>query len=375
MGYGTALVVPLVGLGLAVIGLAALLYQLIKQQGKLLMRLDQVERHLGLKSEEAIERGTVALQARQPSGLPLGTVLPDFELPDLDDQKVSLRTFRGKRVLLVNWSARCGFCDLIAPDLARVEADLEHANVQMLLVSHGTAEAERKLVEEHGLKSPILLVKGSAGLEAFENLGTPSAYLLDEEGKVAQPLAIGAEQVPALVDEILPEKTRKKTRLPGERPLSASRIERDGLKPGTPAPTFTLPEVRGGTVSLDQYRGRKVLLVFSDPHCGPCDQLASHLVRLHEEHRNNGLDLVMVGRGDAEENREKAERFGFEFPVALQRKWEISRRYAIFSTPVGFLLDENGFVESGAARGVDQILGLVPKIERSMKEAQDALVL
>ncbi|HEV2853352.1 MAG TPA: redoxin domain-containing protein [Thermoanaerobaculia bacterium] len=370
MGYETALVMALVALGLVVIGQTAFLYQLIKQQGRLVMRLDQVERDLGLNPEDAVERGTVAIQARQPSGLPVGTVLPNFELPDLDDQPVSLQDFRGKRVLLVNWSARCGFCDLIAPDLARAEADLERANVKMLLVSHGTAEAERKLAEEHGLKSPILLAMGSAGLEAFETVGTPAAYLLDEEGKVAQPLAIGAERVPALVAGLLPgEKAEKRTRLPGERPLSESRIERDGLKAGTPAPNFTLPEVRGGTVSLDQYRGRKVLLVFSDPHCGPCDELAPHLARLQEEHRSNGLDLLMVGRGDPGENRKKVEKFGFEFPVGLQRRWEVSKQYGIFSIPAGFLIDEQGVI-ADVAKGVDQIPALASKLPDIGKEVQ-----
>lgn len=349
------LVASLATLGLIVLVLTALLYQLIKQQGRLLMRLDQVERHLGLFSEEAVERGTVALQARQPSGLPVGTALPNFELPDLDGRTVSLKDFRGKRVLLVNWSARCGFCGLIASDLAQAEADLEQASVQMLFVSHATAEAERELMEEHGLKSPILLAKNSASLEVLESLGTPSAYLLDEEGKVAKPLAVGAEEVPALLHEILPKKTSKKTRLPGERPLSESRIERNGLRPGTLAPNFTLPEVRGGMVSLDQYRGRKVLLVFNDPHCGPCDQLAPDLVRLHQEHQNNGLDLLVVGRGDPEENRTKVERFGFEFPVVLQRKWEISRRYGIFKTPAGFLIDETGVIAKDIAIGAEQI--------------------
>lgn len=348
------LVVSLVALGFIVIGLAVLLYQLVKQQGRLLMRLDQVERHLGLFSEEAVERGTVALQAREPSGLPVGTALPDFELPDLDGRTVSLKDLRGKRVLLINWNARCGFCGLIASDLAQAEAHLERASVQMLFVSHGMADAERKLAKEHGLKSPILLAKASAGPEAFENLGTPSAYLLDEEGKVTKPLAIGAEQVPGLLAEILPEKTRK-MRLPGERPLSESRIERNGLKPGTLAPNFTLPEVRGGMISLDQYRGRKVLLVFNDPHCGPCDQLAPDLVRLHQEHQNNGLDLLVVGRGDPEENRTKVERFGFEFPVVLQRKWEISRRYGTFKTPAGFLIDETGVIAKDIAIGAEQI--------------------
>ena len=94
----------------------------------------------------------------------------------------------------------------------------------------------------------------------------------------------------------------------------------------------------GRTVSLEEYRGRRVLLVFSDPHCGPCDELAPQLARLHQEHRDNNLAIIMVGRGDAEENRSKAERHGVEFPVVLQEQWKLSKEYGIFATPVAFLI-------------------------------------
>ena len=57
--------------------------------------------------------------------------------------------------------------------------------------------------------------------------------------------------------------------LANERPIGESRIERDGLEAGTTAPTFALPDIGGGFVSLEEYRGRRVLVVFSDPACGP----------------------------------------------------------------------------------------------------------
>src|SRR2546422_7287728 len=46
---------------------------------------------------------------------------------------------------------------------------------------------------------------------------------------------------------------------------SRSRLNRVGLKAGTPAPAFRLPRVDGGELTLEEYRGRCVLLVFSDP--------------------------------------------------------------------------------------------------------------
>jgi peroxiredoxin len=354
-----------VTLSLLTLGLCLLVYPLLRQHGRLLMRLDQVERRLGLDSGDALARGSVAVAARTPEGLPPGTLVPAFRLPDLEGREVALADLRGWRVLLVGWSARCGYCARIAPDLAGLEPALAGAGVRLVLVSAGPALEERELVREHGLESPVLLA-GRSGLEALAGVGTPSAYLLDEEGRVAAPLAVGADRVLALARSQgrSPAREARSRRLPGERPLSESRIERQGLRAGVPAPAFELPSLAGGTVSLAAHRGRKVLLVFSDPHCGPCDELAPHLVRLHAEHRDNGMDLLLVGRGDPAENQGKAAAHGYEFPVAVQHRWELSKQYGIFSTPVAFLIDEEGVIARDVARGTDEILALAAEARK-----------
>lgn len=352
----TLLVVAIGLLLLILLSLWTVFYQFIKQQGRLLLRLDNIEQHLGTDGQAVIARGVQLNRGQaEPMGLKVGTPIEPFSLPDLTGQMVSLSDFQGKRVLLVNWSPQCGFCDLIAPDLAKLQTDFQKRNVQLLFVSASDAEANRKLAEEHGLECPILLLKES--LPAFEHMGTPVAYLLDEGGRVAQPIAVGAEAVPELARDAASD-GKKRKHLASERALSESKIEREGLKAGTLAPSFSLPDVHGHTVSLEEYRGRKVLLVFTDPHCGPCDQLAPDLVRLHKQHQDNGLALIMVGRGEAEENRLKAEAHGFEFPVVLQERWKLSKEYGIFATPVGFLINEEGVLAKDVGKGKDEILAL-----------------
>jgi peroxiredoxin len=142
----------------------------------------------------------------------------------------------------------------------------------------------------------------------------------------------------------------------GSKALTNSRIERDGIKAGTPAPHFELPDIYGRRVSLAEFRGRQVFLVFTDPECGPCDEVAPYLVRLHREHAANGLSVVMIGRGHPAENRRKAEQHGFEFPVALQRRWEVSMQYGIFATPVAFLIGADGVITHNVAKGMDEIV-------------------
>ena len=145
------------------------------------------------------------------------------------------------------------------------------------------------------------------------------------------------------------------------RPLTESRIERNGIKAGTIAPDFTLPDITGRTISLGKYYGHRVLLVFSDPRCGPCTQLAPHLVHCHRRWKNR-LAIVMVARGELAENQRKAEQFGFEFPVVMQERWKLSRQYGIFKTPAAFLISEEGRTLRPVAVGFDEIASLTNEL-------------
>ena len=142
-----------------------------------------------------------------------------------------------------------------------------------------------------------------------------------------------------------------------DRSLAGSRINRDGLTPGTPAPDFTLPTVEDGTLTLRQYRGRRVLLVFSDPDCVPCSALAPRLQALSET--IDDVQIVMVSRGDLAANRKKVDELGLGFPIALQKHWEISRAYGKFVTPMAYLINEHGVIAAPVAAGADPILTLL----------------
>ena len=135
-----------------------------------------------------------------PEGLIPGTQLPDFELLDLDGKAVTLVDLRGDRLLLVNWNPGCSFCASIAPELAELQPELASKHTRIVLLAAGGADANRKLVEERGLVCTVLLLD-DADVEFFTGLGTPSAYLTDEAGRVASDLAIGADLVPKLARE------------------------------------------------------------------------------------------------------------------------------------------------------------------------------
>ena len=65
-----------------------------------------------------------------------------------------------------------------------------------------------------------------------------------------------------------------------------------------------------------------------------------------------------MGRRDADANRDKAESLGLTYPIVLQKQWEISLKYGMFATPIGYLIDEQGVLLSDVAVGVEPILAL-----------------
>jgi peroxiredoxin len=196
--------------------------------------------------------------------------------------------------------------------------------------------------------------------------------VLDASGRIASDLAVGVDAVLALFaahpadgDDLTAESLEEKQRASAERARKAglsvreSGIKRQGLDPGVKAPEFVLPDLFGQKRSLGSFLDRRMLLVFSDPNCGPCDAVAPDLVRIHQQHLDDNLRVVMISRGDSQANLEKARKHGFPFPVLLQKRWEVSKDYAMFATPMAYLIDRNGQIAKPVAVGRNAILELV----------------
>ena len=81
----------------------------------------------------------------------------------------------------------------------------------------------------------------------------------------------------------------------------------------------------------------------------------------------------MISRGEPKENRAKVKEHRLTFPVVLQQRWEISRLYAMFATPVAYLIDEAGVVARDVVVGVEPILNLMTKMNVHPNEKEVAL--
>ena len=130
-----------------------------------------------------------------------------------------------------------------------------------------------------------------------------------------------------------------------------------GLEVGTPAPAFILPNLDGAPISPADFAGRRVLLIFSSVSCPACTEMYPHLRDFSEAHRQ--VQVVMVSRGAAGENRALVEGQGFAFPVLT---WEdgVAQAYGVPGTPFCYVVDEAGvIVGKGFANTRAQLEALV----------------
>ncbi|MCA1624771.1 MAG: redoxin domain-containing protein [Acidobacteria bacterium] len=125
----------------------------------------------------------------------LGASLPDFSLTDIYDKNVSSEDLRGKKTLVAFWSLKCAFCEQMLDDLRTWDKTKGADEPNLLLVSEGKVEENRKL----DLQSPVVLDEERKISNELGMSGTPSAILVNEDGKIISETAIGAKQIWSLI--------------------------------------------------------------------------------------------------------------------------------------------------------------------------------
>ena len=136
-------------------------------------------------------RPSVVPEPAEPSVPKVGTKAPVLKLPNLDGQMVDLADHLGTRTLVLFWNPGCGFCQRMLDELKAWEAKPPKGAPKLMVVSTGTAEANRA----QGLRSPVLLDQSFSVGSAFGADGTPSAILVDAQGNIGSKLGVGAKEV------------------------------------------------------------------------------------------------------------------------------------------------------------------------------------
>jgi thiol-disulfide isomerase/thioredoxin len=111
-----------------------------------------------------------------------------------------------------------------------------------------------------------------------------------------------------------------------------------------PAPNFTLRDLGGQEVSLDQFKGKIVLMDFWATWCGPCRMTMPLLERLQKEYSSVMVQLAVNQYEPIEEVREYVQSQGVHARVLLDEEGSVSAAYRVGSIPMQVLIDREGIL-------------------------------
>jgi peroxiredoxin len=114
-----------------------------------------------------------------------GMEAPDFELADANGKKVSLRSLRGKPVLLNFWATWCAPCVEEVPSLENLHKRVGD-DLAVLTVSVDEDWATVKKFFPKGTSLPVLLDSSKEVPKRYGSEKYPETFLIDSQGKLTQ---------------------------------------------------------------------------------------------------------------------------------------------------------------------------------------------
>jgi thiol-disulfide isomerase/thioredoxin len=128
---------------------------------------------------------------------------------------------------------------------------------------------------------------------------------------------------------------------------------------GQVAPAFEMTVLGGGRATLDALLApaKPLLLVFTNPRCGPCYELLPDVGGWQRVYSDR-LTIALVSAGEAKTNIAMTAEYGVR-PVLLQQELEVVEAYDLAQAPAAVVIQPDGRVSAGPRYGANAIRHLV----------------
>lgn len=135
---------------------------------------------------------------------------------------------------------------------------------------------------------------------------------------------------------------------------------------GHPAPEWEIADLDGRTYTLEQYRGRVVVLDFWYRGCGWCMRAMPQLKKLAAEYRDRPVSVLAMNKDqDEDDARFVARVMQLDYPVL--RSLDLPEKYGVRGFPTLIVIDREGKV-------ADVHVGYSPRLLEEVSEVVDRLL-
>ena len=141
------------------------------------------------------------------------------------------------------------------------------------------------------------------------------------------------------------------------------------LEIGTKAPNFTLPDQNGQMHSLEEYKGKKVILYFYPKDNTPgCTKQACGFSELYPQFMEKGAVVLGISKDTVASHKKFEEKYGLKFTLLSDTELEVITAYDVWKEKKNY-----GKVSMGVVRTTYLIdeEGVIIRANDKVKAAED----
>jgi peroxiredoxin len=134
----------------------------------------------------ALDQPAVAEQAGQPAAMQLvGQAAPNFTLPNLADEQVTLDDLKGEVILLDFWATWCGPCIQAMPHLQEIHDQKADEGLRLFLVNlREDKQRVEQFMNSREFDMPVLMDRRGQVAQQYHVQGIPQTVLIGRDGEV-----------------------------------------------------------------------------------------------------------------------------------------------------------------------------------------------
>jgi len=112
---------------------------------------------------------------------------------------------------------------------------------------------------------------------------------------------------------------------------------------GTDAVAFSLPGENKQTITLNDYRGKVVLVDFWASWCTPCIRSFPWMNKMLADYGDKGLEVIAINMDQEKILADKfLQRYPNKLTIAFDPEGKVAEQYNLLGLPTSYLVDRNG---------------------------------
>jgi len=130
--------------------------------------------------------------------------------------------------------------------------------------------------------------------------------------------------------------------------MSLMKSEEQSLMKGDIAPDFSLKNVDNSTVSLSQFKGKTVVIIFMCNHCPYVKPKMQEIAEIQEKYKDKGVVVIGINSNDTvnypedsfENMQQAAKELGYDYYL-LDETQDVARAYGAVCTPDPYIFNKD----------------------------------